>query len=53
MTTVEYMLLIVKQYGAEIPQEEIDKAINFESMRMETAWNNGVVAAHDRLREML
>ena len=53
MTTVEYMLLIIKQYGTEIPQEEIEKAINFESMLMDTAWNNGGVAAHDRLREMI
>jgi len=49
MTTVEYMYLLVKQYGSDIPQEEMDRAINFETMRMDIAFNNGSVAAHDRL----
>ena len=49
MTTVEYMYLLVKQYGSDIPQEEMDKAINYETMRMDIAFNNGSVAAHDRL----
>ena len=53
MTTVEYMYLLVKQYGRDIPQEEIDKAINFESMRMDIAFNNGGVAAHERIKKML
>jgi hypothetical protein len=53
MTTVEYMYLLIKQYGTEIPQEEIDRAIKFESMRMDTAWNNGGVAAHERIKKML
>ena len=53
MTTVEYMYLLVKQYGSDIPQEEIDRAINFETMRMDTAWNNGGAAAHDRIKKML
>lgn len=53
MTTVEYMYLLVKQYGSDIPQEEIDKAINFESMRMDIAFNNGSVAAHERIKKML
>lgn len=53
MTTVEYMYLLVKQYGRDIPQEEIDRAINFESMRMDTAFNNGGAAAHERIKKML
>jgi hypothetical protein len=53
MTTVEYMYLLVKQYGGDIPQEEMDKAINYESMRMDIAFNNGTVAAHDRIKNML
>jgi adenylate kinase len=53
MTTVEYMYLLVKQYGLDIPKEEMDKAINFESMRMDIAYNNATVEAHDRLRKML
>jgi hypothetical protein len=53
MTTVEYMYLLVKQYGSDIPQEEMDKAINYESMRMDIAFNNATVAAHDRIKNML
>jgi len=53
MTTVEYMYLLVKQYGLDIPKEEMDKAINFESMRMDIAFNNATVEAHERLRKML
>ena len=53
MTTVEYMYLLVKQYGRDIPQEEIDRAINYESMRMDTAFNNGGVAAYERIKKML
>jgi hypothetical protein len=53
MTTVEYMYLLVKEYGLDIPKEEMDKAMKFESMRMDTAWNNGGVAAHDRLKKIL
>jgi hypothetical protein len=53
MTTVEYMYLLVKQYGLDIPKEEMDKAINFESMRMDIAYNNATVEAHERLRKML
>lgn len=53
MTTVEYMYLLVKQYGRDIPQEEIDRAINYESMRMDIAFNNGSMAAHDKIRKMI
>jgi hypothetical protein len=53
MTTVEYMYLLVKEYGLDIPKEEMDKAINFESMRMDIAYNNATVEAHERLRKML
>lgn len=53
MTTVEYMYLLVKQYGRDIPQEEIDRAINYESMRMDIAFNNGGAAAHERIKKML
>jgi hypothetical protein len=53
MTTVEYMYLLVKEYGLDIPKEEMDKAINFESMRMDIAFNNATVEAHERLRKML
>jgi hypothetical protein len=53
MTTVEYMYLLVKQYGLDIPKEEMDKAMEFESMRMDIAFNNATVEAHERLRKML
>jgi len=53
MTTVEYMYLLAKQYGRDIPQEEIDRAINYESMRMDIAFNNGGAAAHERIKKML
>jgi hypothetical protein len=53
MTTVEYMYLLVKQYGLDIPKEEMDKAMEFESMRMDIAYNNSTVEAHERLRKML
>lgn len=53
MTTVEYMYLLAKQYGRDIPKEEIDKAIDFESVRMDIAWNAGEAAAHDRIRKMI
>jgi len=53
MTTVEYMYSLIKQYGRDIPQEEIDRAINYESMRMDTAFTNGEAAAHDKIREMI
>jgi hypothetical protein len=53
MTTVEYMYLLVKEYGLDIPKEEMDKAMEFESMRMDIAYNNATVEAHERLRKML
>jgi hypothetical protein len=53
MTTVEYMYLLVKEYGLDIPKEEMDKAIKFESMRMDIAYNNATVEAHEQLRKML
>jgi adenylate kinase len=53
MTTVEYMYLLVKEYGLDIPKEEMDKAINFESMRMDIAFNKATVEAHEQLRKML
>ena len=53
MTTVEYMRLLIKQYGSDIPQEEMDKAVNYESMLLDIAFNKGSMAAHDKIRKML
>jgi hypothetical protein len=53
MTTVEYMYLLIKQYGNDIPQEEMDKAVNYESMLLDIAFNKGSMAAHDKIRNML
>ena len=53
MTTVEYMRLLIKQYGNDIPQEEMDKAVNYESMLLDIAFNKGSMAAHDKIRKMI
>lgn len=53
MTIVEYMRLLIKQYGSDIPQEEMDKAINYESTLLDIAFNKGSMAAHDKIRNML
>ena len=53
MTIVEYMRMLIKQYGSDIPQEEMDKAINYESMLLDTSFNKGSMAAHDKIRKML